>query len=1008
MSPAFVKPVIFISYSHKDEPELAAEGEIHWLTDIQSYLAPAANGIFDLWNDEEIAGGADWEEQIKTKLASCDICILFLSRHSLASKYVIEVEIEAIRQRQRLGQSVQIYPIVLSPFPRSAIPSSLLALNLRPRLDKPLSGLSRHERGVEISKIADEIVGILGATATSIVPLKPGPLTQPFCVHITRLPETGYERLVGREAELKCLNAAWADAKTNIVSLVAEGGAGKSALVNDWLKRLQADNYGGAEAVLGWSFYSQGTKERATSADEFLNWALDKLGITLATTSASTKAEAIAEAMMRRRVLLLLDGAEPLQHGPSPQLGQLKDFGLRALLRRFATTPPGASHGLVVLTSRLAVKDIARWRDGPAPVVNVERLSDQSGAALLRDNGVWGTDKELNAAASDFEGHPLALDLLASFLKETQTGDVRRRDHIRGYFADPNNPRHDHAKRVMESIEKDWLSGQPVLSEIMYIISLFDRPASESCLNTLRAKPTILGLTNSIVGLSDDEWNRAVFRLRTVRLIAPIDPSSPGALDAHPLVRDWFAERLEKHNRKAWRSAHGRLLEYLRDNTWESDEPTLEELGPLYQAVVHGCHAGRHSEALAQVYRARICRRRIDNSLEFYSQHALGAFSSDLAAMSRFFEKPYEVPLSTLNRPDQAGVLSLAASCLRAQGRLTEALAAQRGSIKRAQEPAPRSSAKPQRPLQNFATGFAGLSEIELALGEIGPAIVSAAEGVKYADLTGLKGDMINKRMTLANAMDAAGKSEKADALAAEATILQKEFQPEYGVLHSISGYFYCNLLLGRGDWRGAFDHVARMREGRNEKGHTVPTALGLLAECRAHLGLALNQYWCTAAGISYDEALSSYARFDKTVEELRSTNHALHIPRGLLARASFRRSVGDWDGGARDLDEVEEVAEPGSMRLFLCDMALERVRLALAKIEAFSPLKRLIDDSPLKPQPPDKTGRNCLHEEAARQLEIAAGYVKTCGYHRRDEELTELQGALRGEHTFASLPPRV
>ncbi len=59
--------------------------------------------------------------------------------------------------------------------------------------------------------------------------------------------------------------------------------------------------------------------------------------------------------------------------------------------------------------------------DDVAPVVDVEKLSDEAGAALLRDNGVWGTDKELKAAAHDFGGHPLALGLLASFLKETQT-----------------------------------------------------------------------------------------------------------------------------------------------------------------------------------------------------------------------------------------------------------------------------------------------------------------------------------------------------------------------------------------------------------------------------------------------------------------------------------------------------------------------------------------------------------------------------------------------------------
>jgi hypothetical protein len=112
--------------------------------------------------------------------------------------------------------------------------------------------------------------------------------------------------------------------------------------------------------------------------------------------------------------------------------------------------------------------------------------------------------------------------------------------------------------------------------------------------------------------------------------------------------------------------------------------------------------------------------------------------------------------------------------------------------------------------------------------------------------------------------------------------------------------------------------------------------------------------------------------------------------------------------GAARDLDEVEEIAEPGPMRLHLCDMALERARLAFAKSEAFAPLNGLIDDSPPKPERPGEAERKSLHDEAAKQLATAADYIKTCGYHRRDEELAELQAVLRGERTFADLPPRV
>jgi hypothetical protein len=67
-----------------------------------------------------------------------------------------------------------------------------------------------------------------------------------------------------------------------------------------------------------------------------------------------------------------------------------------------------------------------------------------------------------------------------------------------------------------------------------------------------------------------------------------------------------------------------------------------------------------------------------------------------------------------------------------------------------------------------------------------------------------------------------------------------------------------------------------------------------------------------------------------------------------------------------------------------------------------------MTDDGPPKPEVPGEAERRSLHEEAAKQLAIAADYIKTCGYHRRDQELAELQAVLRGERGFASLPPRV
>ena len=398
MSSDSIKPLIFISYAHLDEPD--PPGEPRWLSFVMEFLRPGVKGRkYEVWMDRLMPGGADWNPEIEAKISSCDIFVLLVSTRSTGSDYIVDNEIPIIRERQRNNDGVYFYPLLLDWTPKAGL-EQVNDKNLRPRDAKPFSSLAPSERSRAMSEAADEIAEVAkaieerkAAAADQSQPISAtlpglgsllGPAITNFVVgsfdrlerrprrdrascclvDITGLPETGYERLVGRDAELARLDEAWSDGKTNILSLIAEGGAGKSALVNEWLTRLQADSYRGATCVLGWSFYSQGSKERATAADEFLNWALAKLDVKLDTTSASAKGEAIAEALITRRVLLVLDGVEPLQHGPGPQAGQLKDQGLRALLRRFAAAPPRAEHSLIVLTSRVAVADIQRFKDG--------------------------------------------------------------------------------------------------------------------------------------------------------------------------------------------------------------------------------------------------------------------------------------------------------------------------------------------------------------------------------------------------------------------------------------------------------------------------------------------------------------------------------------------------------------------------------------------------------------------------------------------------------------------
>src|SRR5438067_1237906 len=147
MSSEPTKSVIFISYSHRDEPEKPAEGEIQWLSFIQSYLQPAVkHGVFDLWVDRHMPGGADWDPEIEQKLRACDVFVLLVSANSMASNYIIDKEIAIIRERQQKGENVHFYPIMLTPTPKAGL-DKVRDKNLRPRDGKPLSRYSpTHDR----------------------------------------------------------------------------------------------------------------------------------------------------------------------------------------------------------------------------------------------------------------------------------------------------------------------------------------------------------------------------------------------------------------------------------------------------------------------------------------------------------------------------------------------------------------------------------------------------------------------------------------------------------------------------------------------------------------------------------------------------------------------------------------------------------------------------------------------------------------------------------------------
>ena len=736
-------------------------------------------------------------------------------------------------------------------------------------------------------------------------------------VSIARLPATG-DKLFGREAELGWLDACWREG-VRVVSIVAFGGVGKSALVNRWLARMGEEGWRGAERVYGWSFYSQGTDRR------WFGDADPKQG------SAWDKGERLAALVRKTRTILVLDGLEPLQWGPGVEPGRLKDQAVCALLKELGAQ----NKGLCLITTRIALTDLEAL-GGPHGVaaLDLDHLSPEAGAELLAAHGAKGPPAELREAAREYDGHSLALTLLGSYLRRAHKGDVRKREMIPPLAGEP-------AHRMMATYER-WFAGKPELA-VLRMLGLFDRPATQKEIRALRAEPAVVGLTDTLKGVGEGGWNEAVTTLRDVGLLAR-EEEPDDRLDAHPLVREHFGEQVRREKPEAWREGHRRLYDHLSKTAKERPD-TIEEMAPLYAAVVHGCQAGKNQEALDEVWWVRIRRK-----AEGFSWRRLGAFGSEVAVLSAFFDPPWERLAPGLTEPAQAMVLTSAGFALRALGRLPEATGLLRLGLERRIA---------QEDWGSAAVDASNLSELLQARGELSEALAQARRSVELADKSGDAFQRMSKRATLAAALHATGLREDAAAQFEEAERMQKERQPAYPRLYSLQGFRYCDLLLDQGRDAEVRKRAAQALEWGRTRYSLLSIALDHLSLGRAHL-LAAQR---TPAG----DLAAATSHLQQAVDGLRRAGQQDYLPLGLLARAALHTHTGAFAAARHDLDEALALATRCGFRLHLADAHLGHARLALAEA------------SPA----------------AATHLALAREIITATGYHRRDAELAALEAAV-------------
>ncbi|HEX3529078.1 MAG TPA: toll/interleukin-1 receptor domain-containing protein [Thermoanaerobaculia bacterium] len=648
--------------------------------------------------------------------------------------------------------------------------------------------------------------------------------------------------------------------------------------------------------------------------------------------------------------------------------GRLKDPGLTALLKGLAVANPG----LCVVTTRERLADLD-GKDKTAPQIDLEGLDPDSAVELLRRLQVRGRETELRAAVEEFGRHALTLTLLGNYLHRAHKGDIRQRKEIDLRRAG------EYAFRVIEAYTR-WLGEGPEVA-ILRLLGLFDRPAEPASLKALRAEPPIPGLTESLVHISEEDWQTAITSLRDLGLLVVADPREPDTLDAHALVRACFAEELESGRPDAWQEGNRRLYEHLCQVTPDLPD-TLEAMQPLYAAIVHGCRAGRQQEAMDEIYWRRILREH-----DSYSTKKLGAFGSELTALVGFFDLPWSLPSVRLSPTWQAFVLEVAASHLRALGRLAEAVQPMQTSMEM--------RIKLEK-WDKAALAANNLSELALNLGKVPRAVGFGEKSVELANRGG-NAHLSSAKTTWADVLHQAGSWEESTAAFREAEVLQAEADPEHPLLYALQGFKYCDLLLSRAEpedgsgldlltgTAARIEIAQQIRQvcrevlerakrtliwAEQSKDSLLSLALDHLTQGRAYLGLAQTTPQ-QPLGLREEDLEQAAKQLDRALDYLRQAAEEEFVSVGLLFRATFRRVHLDFAGATEDLNLSLEISERGSMRLNECDAHLEWARLCR--------------DQRVLP-------------EARQHLARARELVDQTGYKRREREVVWLERELAKE----------
>ncbi|MCW5312888.1 hypothetical protein GTQ43_03195 [Nostoc sp. KVJ3] len=314
----------------------------------------------------------------------------------------------------------------------------------------------------------------------------------------------------GRAAELSQLTQWLIKDKCQMVAILGMGGIGKTALSVKLAKEVQ-ENF----EYLIWRSLRNAPPVLEMLAN-LIGFLSNEREIELPET-VDARVTLLIHYLREHRCLLVLDNAETiLQEGDRAGEYKEKYQDFSQILRRIGEEP---HQSCLVLTSREKPKEFAPLEGETSPVrtLSLVGLGETEGQKILKDKGLFGSQKKWGKLIEKYSGNPLALKLVSEPIRELFGGDIAAflaEGEI--IFGDTRNLLDQQFERLSE-IEKEIIYWLAIKRELVSLEELLDELVHPL------PKREVLEALESLRRRSLIEQRTALFTLQSVVMEYMID-----------------------------------------------------------------------------------------------------------------------------------------------------------------------------------------------------------------------------------------------------------------------------------------------------------------------------------------------------------------------------------------------------------------------------------------------------------------------------------------------------